>query len=379
MKRPKFQNFFQKNKSKLKLLKIWSLILLGSLIVIEIVLRVIGMKPGVLYDDFIVQDNPINDERLVADSIGISHINPNAYSLMRGTVVNEQGFLGLWNYTSSQADSVRNSGKKIVMLVGDSFTEGCCADHLDYSFPNLLRSDHVEVANFGVSCADPVQYRLIVEEYLDKIKPDKLVVVVYLGNDILQYDRKPSPGVPLAYVFRGNKWLISEEPHWVSGRYGYVFKTADEAYQYYLDQFTLKGENRNWFEKVLSYSVISSKLYLGIEHYRQTRRAADLIDIQESPPYSNINLRKIDSVARSQDIPCYFVAICPPQEAEDWNAATSKYNFVFEDLEWSIPRNMNLEHYDGEGLGNHFNNSGHKMFAEYLRQTLGMSAKQSTQ
>lgn len=349
--------------------KIRGLVLLGLLILVEIVLRVIGMKPGVLLDDFIVEENPTCDVRFYADEFGITHMNPAAMTFMRGTKINEQGFRGDWNYTEESVDSIKAKGKKVIMIVGDSFVEGCCATNVRKSFPDLLITNNSEVMNFGISASDPVHYRLIVERYLDSLKPDYLVISVFLGNDILAYDKTPKPGVPTSYPFISNKWLMSEKPFWLTGKFNEPFQDWEQAYTFYLDHYTLKGKKRNFIERLLSYSVITSKLYLGVEHFFQKRKVVDQLVVFEEPPFTYQNLLAIQNISKKAGVPCFFVAIPSAKDVSDFDNLKTKYAYVFNDLPWNMPK-LSKNHYDGSTDASHFNDDGHKIYAKFLRKLL---------
>lgn len=326
------------------------------------------MKPGVLTDDFIVEDHPVYNARFYCDEFGISHLNKGGIEFMKGTVINNQGFRGNWDYTKENVDSIKNTGKRVVMLVGDSYTEGCCADKMSASFPDLMNNKEQEIMNFGVSCADPLQYKLIAENYVEGLMPDALLIVVYLGNDIMMFNRTPKPGIPLAYPFANNKWLMSDVPFWITGKYDEVFETPEKAYQFYLNHYSLKGDNRNFIEKMLGYSVITSKLYLGLEMgYKKYTIGSKLKD-DKQPPYTYQNLLAIKSVAKKLSVPVIFVAIPAPKDSEGFDK--SEFDYVFNDIEWYVPENLTLDDYDGASTGNHFNNAGHQKFKDFLNQLL---------
>ena len=104
-----------------KRIKIQFLIFIALFLIAEIVLRLFGMKAGTLIDDFGIEDNPQYMQRFVSDEMGINHLYPKAQTLMVGTIINQQGFRGKFDYTKSSMDSIRkNTGRKVVMLIGDS-------------------------------------------------------------------------------------------------------------------------------------------------------------------------------------------------------------------------------------------------------------------
>lgn len=358
-----------------KRLKIQLIVFLCLFIIAEIVLRIMGMKPGTLIDDFAAEDNPVYKPRFVSDESGINHIVANSEMLMQGTVINAQGFRSGFDYTPHIIDSIRTKTKeKIVMLIGDSFVEGCCADNVQNSFPDIVNRDPGYcVLNFGVAGTDPLQYQLIAAKYARELKPDIIVVAFYFGNDIFTYERKATPGIPLTYPFKNNKWLFSVADNNVSLQENTVLRSPREAYEFYLDNYTLKGKSRNAFEKAISYSVIFSKLYLAAEHKLKQKRWQKLCEGKESIDVAAIpykSLKRIKTTATDNQIPVVYIGIPAPLESEDYPKLREKYNYVFKELTWYTPDNLKIEDYDGTGVGNHFNNAGHIKYARFLTAIL---------
>jgi hypothetical protein len=65
-----------------------------------------------------------------------------------------------------------------------------------------------------------------------------------------------------------------------------------------------------------------------------------------------------------------FVGIPSPQEAASNEDLVTKYNQVFKDLSWTCPKNLTQEDYDGMSTSNHFDNSGHEKYADFLLKLL---------
>jgi hypothetical protein len=352
------------------ILRIQFAVFVGLFLLAEIVLRFIGMKAGTLIDDFIVEDKPVYQPRFLSDENGINRIIADTNTLMLGSVINKQGFRGNFDYTPLAVDSLRNVTKqKVIMVIGDSYVEGCCADTVTNSFPDLVsRNVNYEVLNFGVAGTDPLQYALIAEKYVEELRPDKVVVVVYLGNDIIVSKRTPTPGIPLSFPFKNNKWLFSITPDNLSGTFNYVLKTPEEAYKFYLDKYTLKGKTRNLFEKTISFSVIFSKLYLFIEHKIATKKWQSKnpnykIDVSAA---TYENLKRTQIACQKASVPLEFLVIPAPLESKDTSAIREKYSIYFKNIPWFIPSGLEPEDYDGLDIGNHFNNQGHQKYAKFL-------------
>lgn len=355
-------------------------IFLVLFVIVEIFLRIFGMTAGSAINDFKAQDDPEYVERFVSDEKGINHIQPGNSMLMPGTVINGQGFRGAMAYTPRSVDSVRKStGKEIVMIIGDSYVEGCCADNVSNSFPDLInRSEKYTVLNFGVAGTDPLQYELVAKKYVALLKPDYVVVAIYFGNDISFFKRQPTPYVPLTFPFKDNKWIFQVAPDYLAGKANYSFKSEKEAYGFFVNNYTLKGSNRNVFEKAFSYSVIFSKIYLAIELKRKLWRWQAL---NKNTPVINGNevtherLKAIASICDSLKTRCLFVGIPAPKEAEAGAALKIKYQPAFKNITWFVPYNFTLKDYDGSEAANHFNNAGHEKYAGFVIDLLDNTKK----
>lgn len=353
------------------------LIFIGLFILAELLLRLFGMKSGTLIDDFKIQENPVYEPRFKADELGINYIDENATTLMLGTKINKQGFRDYINYTPEIIDSIKNIAKKeVVMIIGDSYVEGCCPDTVINSFPDIInRNNNLKVLNMGISGTDPLQYQLIAQKYLPLLKPNKVVVVFYFGNDILTFERQATPYSPLTFPFKNNKWLFGVAPNHLSQKLNYSFKSADEAYQFYIDKYTLTGNNRNFIERTFSYSVIFSKIYLYVEHRnaRKLWESKGIVYNWDGFDIAHKRLVAIQKMADSLNVSALFVGIPSPEEAANNENLREKYKTLFKEIKWDVPKNLNKEDYDGMNISNHFNNNGHIKYAEFLENVIETS------
>jgi lysophospholipase L1-like esterase len=83
-----------------------------------------------------------------------------------------------------------------VAFVGDSQTAGECANHesFPHEFERLMNQSgssatHVEVLNAGVGRYSPYQYYVKTSSQIVPLKPDHLIVGIYLGNDFMDLMR----------------------------------------------------------------------------------------------------------------------------------------------------------------------------------------------
>lgn len=355
-----------RRESKLNIWKKRLAVFAVLFILAEIGLRFVGYQPGVIEDYYFHKGDVVYDSILYADEVGITHIVPGAHLINDGEV-NQEGFMSPIEFTPESIETIRASGQKIVMLIGDSYTQGCCADSYNASFAQLLnQSDDYAILNFGIPGADPVQYRLIVEKYAPIIQPDVILVAVYGGNDILEYDRTAKPFIPLSYPIKNGPWLNSEGPIYLT-KQGTYFKNFDEAKEHYFDYFSLWGDENSFFEKAIRYSVILSRPYMKWKTQQRFKEIEhQMPESVEGQPFSNQNLMGLNTFAKERNIPVEFALIPSPSDVQSKLDLKKKYHFVFDGLAYAVPPNITVEDYDGLADANHFNNAGHRKFANFL-------------
>jgi glycosyltransferase involved in cell wall biosynthesis/lysophospholipase L1-like esterase len=359
-------------------LSIWKtrLIVFAVLFLIaEIGLRFVGYKPGVIEEFYYHRGPVVYDSLLYGDEVGITHAVDGQALMLKGGV-NAEGFFSSVEYTPASMALIRSSGKKIVMLIGDSYTQGCCADSYDLSFAQLLnQSSEYEVLNFGIAGADPVQYRLIVEKYAPILKPDLIVVAVYGGNDIMEYDRTPKPFVPLSYPIKNGPWLNSEGPIYLT-KQGAYFKNFNEAKAHYFEYFSLWSDDASFFEKMIRHSIILSRPYMKYKTKRRFEEIKDQMPVKlDKMPYSKQNLEALSKNAALQNIPVQFVLIPSPSDVLNHVDLRKKYDFVFGKNPYTVPSTLNISDYDGAADGNHFNNQGHQKYSGFLGKLIELRLK----
>ncbi len=336
----------------------------------EICLRFVGYKPGVIEEFYYHRGAVVYDSLLFGDELGITHA-VNGEAMIKNGEINSEGFFSTFEYTATSMDAIRSSGKKIVMLIGDSYAQGCCADSYNLSFAQLLnQSDEYKVLNFGIAGADPVQYRLIVEKYAPILKPDLILVTVYGGNDIMEYNRTPKPFVPLAYPIKNGPWLNSEGPIYLT-KQGTYFKNFKEAKAHYFEYFSLWSDGASFFEKMIRYSVILSRPYLKLKTKKRFEEIKDQMPTKlDHMPYSKQNLDALSKIASAQNIPVQYALIPAPSDVSTKVNLRRKYDFVFGKNTYAVPSKLIVNDYDGASDGNHFNNQGHKKYTAFLRKLI---------
>lgn len=166
---------------RMMLLGLSVLVALG---VLEVLLRVVGPAPGKpRYGDaalgFIAMPNVT--ESFVLPEYG-------------GTLTMKTNNMGF--HEDEDTTVAANPGTTRILVVGDSQTAGECANRETY--PNLLEERlngadggrRFEVINAGVGRYSPYQYYVNARRLLPALKPDHLIVGLYIGNDFMDLIRQ---------------------------------------------------------------------------------------------------------------------------------------------------------------------------------------------
>ncbi|MCB9225535.1 MAG: SGNH/GDSL hydrolase family protein, partial [Chitinophagales bacterium] len=174
------------------------------------------------------------------DEIGINIYLKETEDIIKEYTINNQGFRSTYNFDSATVNAIKDTSF-VIMFIGDSHTDGCCANPITNSFVNLVDKQlNYTALNFGIGGTDPLQYKLIAQKYLLKIKPDLLIVNLCLGNDFINFERKPNPNHPLHFQTNYN-WLDARypktHPNYQPDTY---FKNWEEAKNFYLKHYTTK-------------------------------------------------------------------------------------------------------------------------------------------
>ncbi len=330
-----------------------------SLILIEVALRYIGYQPGDMKPKwlnfhpvdslYLVHDYYTNnDGLLVADSIHWAKQNIH---------INEGGF-------RSPDFSKLDSTKKKILLIGDSFTWGMSACPVtDNCFVDLVRNEtNFEVINTGIPAADPVQYSLLAQKYIPKLKPDYVMVMFFTGNDIMKQDREVIPNEPFYYYTNAGAILADMD--------GIHFKNAQAAYNYFVNDKYYLHQPKNIFEKAVANSSLLSRLYSVRFRIEEKLEYQGMI---KNTSITKKYLKQIKNIAEQNHVPFKLVLIPEIKEADmPLTNYKQKYSDLLSDTslqnDWLVPQNS--KNYFNDYPDAHLNNAGHHFYASYLKDFL---------
>jgi hypothetical protein len=199
-----------------------------------------------------------------------------------------------------------------------------------------------------------------------------VVVVLYLGNDILVREWEPPPGRPLYYVIEGGGWIT---PFDEDGNY---LENLEIAYEYYHNKF---GRGRRFLRETATGTLIikAARSVMTRIYERPTRLVKaeavgppNSLDRELSARYSHTytQLREIQTLAEKQGAR-YFTLVLPALgqgcltspdfSLEVQRSALRELHPVYADL--------SNHHYNGVS-DCHLNNEGHATVAQALMRLL---------
>jgi hypothetical protein len=342
-----------------KYIAIQTMIVIGLFALAEVFVRCIGYAPGDLrpnWSNFHPVDSLVVHNDFIVDSNGI--LIANAANLKpTGAAINSDGFRA-----PEFADV--DTAKHKIMLIGDSFTWGLSAQPMDSCFAELLKAKvSGTIINTGIPIADPAQYDAIARRYIPILKPEKVVVMFYLGNDIMPQPRPTTPYKPFYYYTNAGAMMADDgDIH---------LNNAREAYDYYTRRKFFLVHPANLLEKVIAKSALLSRIY-SFKYRWQEKRAAEnaISDMSVTQRY----LYSIVKICKENNCRLQIILIPEIKEADRPKSFfTKRYKGFFNDPILSkctyIPEGNSSKNYVPYPDG-HFNNAGHKFYSEKIAERI---------
>ena len=364
--------FYQRNKVlffKTTITGFFALIILVAFYLTERSLRLQGYAPGVLIANFKIVDTVYSINRIYCDSTGLNKYTSGWYE---DRMVNRDGFLSDYNYDTATINRLRK-GKKLVMIIGDSFAHGSVHPYDSCIVPVLQQLDHnLLCLNFGVIGTDPVNYRLIAEQYVPLLKPDAVVVAFCGANDFMPFDRIPTPHIPCFCVGNFNPTgvlMASQIPPNFGSKPNEVFPTLDSMYRFYYHRLYIPGlPNATKADKLFALTRVTSQLWWKNHPINFT--FFEGIGAELKP------LTVIDSLCQSNQ--CNFLIAFTPDKKNLLPTVTaykSQYDTCFKHLavKTYYPANFTASDYIADDM--HWNYSGNRKFALFVDNLLMQQLK----
>ncbi len=264
-----------------------------------------------------------------------------------------------------------NQAKKKVLLLGDSFTWGHSASNMLYSFSDNLLAKGYAVYNTGITCTDPVQYQLVAEKYVSLLKPDFVVMNVYLGNDVQYYTRKPIPYFP--------QMIPTNAGNLMTDFNGVEVTSVDSVYQIIADNVRIPSE-KSWFNKFCSFTSFGTLLWRVLtklnladpysDRFANVWRKGETLKLAK--PDVNNRVRVIQKLC-DENTATLLVCVIPYINQAKMFIGPRHFNGLFD----SIPHFLSPVARDGyeNRHDGHFNNIGHKEYSEFLDHLIDSVSK----
>jgi hypothetical protein len=304
--------------------------------------------------DFHKVDTLIVEQQFFTDTDGIYKAIPSYWEKQK-MYINSHSFRGN-EFFKDTSDAITT-----ILLIGDSFTWGAYAQPIDSSFADLLNSQDTIVFNSGIPGADPAQYAAVAEKLISKLHPDITIVMLYLGNDIMERPRKILPNKNLYYQTNVG-WLSAFH----EDRY---FSSAEESWEFARKKYSPANNTVGLFLKTATGTAIIS-FPLRWEEYRSFQKA-------KKSGVTNEYLRQIKTLCENYNSR-YFVFVIPSLHSD------LKRNFFKDPVEYvqkKYPKLLNgienettifrfqPQHY-WPLPDEHLNNAGHKQASRFIRKKI---------
>lgn len=347
---------------------LWSMGMLG----IENKWKKDGIQPGVLNDSmaefYNYPDTLIDDSLFIADENGIMKANRakwdhsvNVWAQENGYQINREGFRS----REFVKDTISDTCKGSVLFLGDSFTWGSTAEPIELCFVDLIEAAGYKTYNSGIGGTDPLQYWLVAQKYLPQIMPDQCFLMFCLGNDQMRNDREPIPYMPL--YFSSNAGGINAYSYsCIDGVWQDMepLYSLDSAWNYHLGLHTLLGKNRNWFKKFCANTVLGTKIW---KLFNGCKTCSECKVPEED--FSANYIGQIESLCKKLEIP-FQVFLIPNSDnpKKDFHMYRNPDFLLYDRFSVKIPEMESEDfHHNGDF---HFNNQGHKTYADFVLKYL---------
>lgn len=290
------------------------------------------------------------------DSNGIYKANPEYWRHQPAWNVNAEGFRG-----RAFVPDTLNDTALTVLFIGDSYTWGAHAKPPDSCFVDLIdRQQPFVCYNAGIPGTDPAQYLQVAKVYLPRLHPRFTVVILFLGNDLMETPRIITPYENIYYQTSAG---------WLPVNYqGHHFATAQESYNFIKDKFLPSSALQHLLLKTAAgTAVLSLPLRLKeLSHWKKLK----------SSSVTRAYLQQIQAVCRQHDSRLLIFLIPADADLQDefyqdpMGYINSRYAAVIDrvkDVIRVLPfRKAHLYPLpDG-----HLNNAGHAFAAEIIKKEI---------
>jgi hypothetical protein len=283
------------------------------------------------------------------------------YAWEDGVKINSEGF------RSIEFKDYESPMKKILFL-GDSFTWGGNAKPIQQCFVDQVGQAGYLVFNTGIPGTGPEQYAFLAEKYGPLIKPDIIMTMICMGNDI---NLAPQPMIPNQDLFHTVRFKNTTTMFFAyddKGNYitpAECLRQAIETYDHHGS--TLQRACRGVFTR----SMTGTRIWMALANIKHTSLS---FATDREPAANKLKANKyvIDSLNRINNVcrrlhaePMVFlIPVKPAGESSRTNIAVNLD--IFAGFNPRFPSNLTNADYDPGGDEAHFNNKGHAQYARFI-------------
>lgn len=253
--------------------------------------------------------------------------------------------------------------KTKVLLLGDSFTFGLTASPITNCFADLLLANNLCVFNTGIVGADPAQYEIIARRLIPLLKPDVVCINYDLSNDNMFYYRTPQSNHPAWHVTNAG---------WLDGHPFGFYISAKQAMEY-IGYLYFLPQSGSPFNRLCSKTRIGTQVWqllykIGLVTKVPSPDIGQLLGkIKQAKPYekpvSIEYLCQIEQLCENAGADFIFSLIPDRKQVKPDLKQLGNW---FPDIDFYVPQNLAQEDYFQTPTDGHFNNSGHKKYAQHL-------------
>jgi len=321
------------------------IVFLVCFVIAEVVLRLIGFQTGVLspsWLNFKIVDTLKVYNSFHANEKGVFIADKDYFKSQYS--INDDGFRG----NAFKKDSTKQN----ILFLGDSYTWGSQAEPISKCFVELVEKEGYNVYNTGIPGADPPQYYAIAQEYIPRLHPDIVCMMLYAGNDFISQDRKVEPYKNLYHITNAG-WLSP----YINNEY---VASPEKVYHYYLKKYSISKESPLW-ERLIAKSVIGT-LILSIPERLKEKKAW-----QKSTSIAVNYVKLIKQVCDDNYISFHLFLI--PLHTEISEKIYTEYASIFKPFTVNIPENICKKDFLPWPNG-HLTNEGHQKYAKCILKAI---------
>lgn len=323
----------------------------AALVLGEVGLRLAGVTPGGVraFTNVKYVDELVVLDQYETDGEGVFKANP-AYPWPEDVRINSDGF-------RSPPFVPDESEQTSLLFLGDSFTWGATALPPDRCFVDRIRDQGFVCHNTGIPGTDPGQYAALAEKWAPRLRPDIVVAMLYMGNDLTEWHpRQPSGQL---YWVTNAGWLLGYDGN------GNYFQSAQASYDYYIRRKDVAQSRTGPVRSLLAATALGSHALAILE-------GCDVAPKSLDPAALRSGLERMRRAA--EQVGARFELVLIPVRPALRRAPAfdiERNRDLFDGFDPHVPVGLDASHYM-PSPNDHLNTDGHGRLAEFIMRALGL-------